>query len=122
VKKGGLSVIEVGLRKDYFTELWHLLRSKEALAIQKSRSRWLREGDVNSQYFHNLMRSRGKRNNILALEVDGEWTENPSIIRQATLDFFKTQFQSCQRRRPMLDGVVFPRLSLEENTSLSCPF
>jgi hypothetical protein len=68
------------------------------------------------------MRSRGKRNSILALEVDGGWTEDPCLIRQSTVGFFKNQFQSSQRARPLLDGVVFHVLSSEENSSLICPF
>jgi hypothetical protein len=64
----------------------------------------------------------GKRNSIKALEVDGVWTEDPCLIRQAIISFFKIQFHSFQRQRPQLAGVDFPSLSLEENLSLIRPF
>jgi hypothetical protein len=106
----GLTAAEVETRKKYFSDLWHLLKSKESLVLQKSRSRWLREGDANTSYFHSLMKSRGKRNMIRALEVDGSWVESPLLIRQAALTFFQNQFFSQHWFRPSLDGVNFPSL------------
>jgi hypothetical protein len=66
-----LSEAEVENRKDYFGELWHLLKSKESVLLQRSRTRWLREGDQNSAYFHACEKSRGNRNFLNALKVDG---------------------------------------------------
>jgi hypothetical protein len=106
----GLTAAEVETRKKHFSDLWHLLKSKESLVLQKSRSRWLREGDANTSYFHSLMKSRGKRNMIRALEVDGSWVESPLLIRQAALTFFQNQFFSQHWFRPSLDGVNFPSL------------
>jgi hypothetical protein len=66
-----LSEAEVENRKDYFGELWHLLKSKESVLLQRSRTRWLREGDQNSAYFHACEKSRGNRHFLNALKVDG---------------------------------------------------
>jgi hypothetical protein len=90
----------VELRKKHFTDIWHFLNSKESMVVYRSRSRWLREGDANSRYFHNVMNSRGKRNSIKALEVEVGWTKDPSLIRQAVVSFFKNQFQTTQWQRP----------------------
>jgi hypothetical protein len=119
---GSLSAEEVVLRRKHFFDLWHLLNSKELSAVQRSRSRWLKEGDANSRYFHSVMNSRGKRNRIMALEVGGEWSEDPLIIRQEAVSFFKNQFQNPQWQRPQLDGVPFSLVSQGENDSLIQPF
>jgi hypothetical protein len=71
------------------------------------------------RYFHNIMRYRSKRNSIKALEVEGVWTEDPCLIRQATIMFFKNQFQASHRQIQQLDGVTFPSLSLEDNYILT---
>ncbi|MCI35774.1 RNA-directed DNA polymerase (Reverse transcriptase) [Trifolium medium] len=59
-----LSDYEVERRKLLFAELWHLKKSKESLTIQRSRAKWLQEGDANSRYLHACIKSRRKRNAI----------------------------------------------------------
>jgi hypothetical protein len=117
-----LSEEEVELRKVHFRSLWHLLRSKEALLVQRSRDRWLKEGDANITYFHNCVKERGSVNALRALLVDGEWLESPPLIRQATVNFFRRHFQAVLWRRPLLEGVGFPSLSEVENEELLLPF
>lgn len=48
----GLSEEDMGLRRSNFVELWKVLKAKESLLRQKSRIQWLREGDLNSAFFH----------------------------------------------------------------------
>jgi hypothetical protein len=123
--KGELVVLseeEVDSRKRKFSELWHLLKSKDSLIVQRSRARWLKEGDANTRYFHKCLKGRRSSNSIRALQVGGVWVDTPLLIRQATIDFFKQQF--CRSRSPklLLDGISFPILSGEANTSLTLPF
>jgi hypothetical protein len=64
----GLSVEELVTRKKRFEELWILLKSKDRLEFQKSRSRWLAEGDANTGYFHACVKGRRRSNSIVALK------------------------------------------------------
>ena len=62
-----LSVEEVAYRKRLFEDFWRLAKSKESLVAQRSRAKWLKEGDTNSKYFHRCVKSRTSRNSIKAL-------------------------------------------------------
>jgi hypothetical protein len=54
--------------------------------------------------------------------VGGVWVDSPSLLRQATVNFFKQQFCGERRLRPFLDGISFPTLSEEANASLTVLF
>ncbi|MCI56490.1 RNA-directed DNA polymerase (Reverse transcriptase), partial [Trifolium medium] len=62
--------------------MWHLRKSKESMIVQRSRAKWLREGDVNSSYFHACINSRRNQNAIRALQTENGWAETPPDIRQ----------------------------------------
>ncbi|MCH88314.1 transposon TX1 putative protein, partial [Trifolium medium] len=118
----GLSEHETGRRKQLFSGMWHLKRSKESSIVQRSRARWLKEGDTNSSFFHACVKSRRNRNSILALRTKQGWIESPIDIRRAVVSFFRNHFSSVEWQRPNLDGISFSTLSLEENQMLTSPF
>jgi hypothetical protein len=76
----GLIDDEVVKRKKLFEELWQLLKSLDAMAFQRSRSKWLKEGDLNSRYFHNCIKSRTHRNRVVALWTQHGWVEGPRQV------------------------------------------
>jgi hypothetical protein len=63
----GIGYVEVAERKLMFFELWNLLKSTDALTFQRSRNKWLRDGDANSRFFHNCINARKRRNNLVSL-------------------------------------------------------
>jgi hypothetical protein len=118
----GLTVEEVALRKCRFEELWVVLKSIDASTFQRSRSRWLKEGDSNTKYFHACIKSKSRRNTISALNTSLGWVEGPNGVREATVDFFKNHYSNDVWKRPNLDGIVFPMLSEVDNNHLIAPF
>ncbi|KAK2407515.1 hypothetical protein QL285_043126 [Trifolium repens] len=121
-EQAALSVGEVELRKNLFSQMWHCKLSKVSVLAQRSRMWWLREGDTNSRYFHTCINSRGKKNFIKALRVGDDWCESPTSIRSAVVTFFQQHFASDQWCRPRLDGIEFPSLNEEDNRWLVRPF
>ncbi|GAU38725.1 hypothetical protein TSUD_396540 [Trifolium subterraneum] len=73
---GQLSLEDDRARKLCQESMWKLLRFKETQIFQRSRSRWLQEGDANTNFFHNSVRQRRRRNLILALRVENRWVES----------------------------------------------
>jgi hypothetical protein len=118
----GLSSIEVALRKELFIEFWKLQKYKEANLFQRSRSKWLLQGDANSRFFHGCIKARSRRNSIVALKVDNVWLESPPLIREAVVSFFTNHFMTKTSIRPNIDGVYFPTISPDDNGSLTAPF
>jgi hypothetical protein len=119
---GGLSDAEVATRKRLFEELWEVLKIIDASIFQRSRSKWLREGDTNSKYFHGCINARKRMNTISAINTPHGWVEGSVGVREATVSFFKNHFSSEGWTRPTLDGVEFPVLSEDDNLMLIAPF
>lgn len=109
-------------RKLKFADLWKLLKSKEASLVQRSKSKWLKEGDENSKFFHKSVKLRANQNLIRALQVEGGWVQTPEEVREAVVEYLERQVTTTYWERPRLDGVAFEILSDGENRDLIAPF
>jgi hypothetical protein len=121
-EQGLLSTSEVEERKKLFGDLWRLLKSKDVLAVQRSRSKWLKEGDTNSKYFHGCLKARERKNSISCLRVRNRWIDSTPEIVEEVSSFFKNHFSSSPWPRPKLDGVHFPSVTEEGNGLLLASF
>ena len=59
-----LSLQEVITRKQLQEDLWVAAQTHESLLRQKARSRWVKEGDCNSRYFHLLVNASRRSNSL----------------------------------------------------------
>ena len=55
---------------------------------QKSRLLWLKEGDANTKFFHNIMYSRRRVNSIFSLSTNGAIVEGDEGIRGLVFNHF----------------------------------
>lgn len=93
-------------RKLKFQELWQLCKAKEVVWFQRSRSKWLKEEDVNSKFFHRSVKLGSTRNAIKALRLDDAWIQSPSDVRRVVVDYFRRQVLNTPWEHPKLDGVM----------------
>jgi len=121
-EEGVFSDFEVASRKFKFEDLWRLLKAKDSLIVQRSRSKWLKEGDANSKFFHYCLELRSSRNAIKALKVNDGWVVSPSDVRRKVVGYFTEHVEASTWERPKLDGVNFSKLSEAENVFLVAPF
>lgn len=70
----GLDEIEIIHRKECTTDLFRSMSLRNSLNAQKARKRWLQEGDLNSKFFHRTVNFRRKKNEIIGLNLNGQWT------------------------------------------------
>jgi hypothetical protein len=121
-EEGVLSEGEVLDRKQKFEELWHILKAKDAMIVQRSRSKWIKEGDANTRFFHNCLKLRSSRNAIKALKDGDGWVVSPFDVRRKVVNYFTNHVLNCRWERPTLDGVNFEKLSEGDNGVLVAPF
>jgi hypothetical protein len=103
-------------------EFWEQIHFKESILRQKSRSKWIQEGDSNTRFFHASVKGRCRRNQIVKLKKGDGWIEGVEEIKNEAKDHFSKHFTEEWMSRPFLQGIEFNSLSAEENESLLAPF
>ncbi|CAJ2667257.1 unnamed protein product [Trifolium pratense] len=107
-----------GLNKEF----WMQLHFKDSLLKQKSRSKWVKEGDSNTKFFHQTLKGRRRNNQLVALRDGDKWVQGVDEIKYFVKNYFANNFTEEWRNRPTLDGLSFNSLSEEDNSSLLSPF
>ncbi|GKV02160.1 hypothetical protein SLEP1_g14627 [Rubroshorea leprosula] len=73
-----LDEFEILQRQEGFQKMWEIMRKREVIWKQKSRSNWVRVGDANTRFFHRVANGRKAQNHITGLMCDGSWVEEPT--------------------------------------------
>jgi len=89
---------------------------------QKSRLLWLKEGDVNSMFFHDIMSSRRRTNSIVSLSVNGTVVYGGADVRSLVFNHFSSHFRSVDVERPSVSNLDFKMLKLGQCGELIKPF
>jgi len=103
-------------------ELFSLSQINSSICWQQSRMQWLREGDANSKFFHNIMSSRRCRNAIPFFLVNGVLVEGVANVRSTVFNHFSAHFQSTSVSRPSMENLHFKSLSVPQGVDLIKPF
>ncbi|GLT87099.1 hypothetical protein SLE2022_051990 [Rubroshorea leprosula] len=113
---------EILQRQEGFQNMWDILRKREVIWKQKSRSKWVREGDANTRFFHRIANGRKAQNHITGLWCDGCWVEEPIQVKKEVVNYFSKLFQADTWNRPKPYGVNFKQISTEDKQWLERPF
>jgi hypothetical protein len=117
-----LSEEEKVRRSQLSRELEASLLQEEISWRQKSRIRWLKEGDKCTKFFHQVANANRRNNSIDSLVVNGSATSDMAIIGDHIVNYYDTLFTEPLNWRPRLDNLEFDRLSDSEALSLEDPF
>ena len=70
-------------------------KEEEIYCCQKARSKWLKEGDRNTAYFHASVGARRKKNTISCLQrKNGNWYETTKDMEEEICSFYQNIFKS----------------------------
>ncbi|GKV38927.1 hypothetical protein SLEP1_g46780 [Rubroshorea leprosula] len=113
---------EIVKRQEGFSEIWDVLRKKELIWKQKSRSKWVRERDANTHFFHRVAKGRRAHNNIAGLMYERAWIDDPNLVKNEVCRYFRSLFQGESWNRPKPGDIRFQQISEEKNNWLERPF
>lgn len=101
-----------------------VLQEKEIMWSQRAKSLWLREGDINTKFFHGKANSRRKTNTILKLkDRDGRICTNDEDISSIVMDYFQDIFSSCQPNVDLLpEECIQCKISAGNKACLEKPY
>ncbi|XP_028193184.1 uncharacterized protein LOC114378756 [Glycine soja] len=74
---------------------------------EKARSRWIKEGDCNSCYFHLLMSANRRNNSIKGVMLDGTWIDEPQKVKEEEEEVRQAIWDCGSERCPGPDGFNF---------------
>lgn len=99
------------------------LYQEECLWFQKSRGRWISDGDRNTKYNHSKTIIRRRRNKILSLRNEvGDWVDEPKALKHMVRDFYINLYKEEQPTRdPMISWDTFPMNLEADQSGLSSP-
>ncbi|XP_058746250.1 uncharacterized protein LOC131619128 [Vicia villosa] len=101
--------------------MWLNMKVKDNMLFQKSRVRWDRERDLNSKYFHSILKARKRCNFIGSIVTDRGVVEEVGVLRRRLGGILRQSSQSISER-PLLKGIHFNSISIADKRDLEVHF
>ena len=104
-------------------ELDEVLSREEISWRQKVRTKWVKDGDVNSSYFHKVANGKRRKSWIKELELDrGRVVRNVDLISKEITNFYKELYTEEVMERPFLEGLDWDPIESTKAAWLERPF
>ena len=122
-QEGNLNLDLVSERTLRRKELEDLLLKEEVQWRQKSRVKWIKEGDCNSKFFHRVATGRRSRKFIKSLISErGETLNNIEVISEEIVNFFGNLYSKPEGDSWKIEGIDWAPISEESAIWLDRPF
>jgi hypothetical protein len=116
-----LSTQQIELKNQSNAKIASLHREEELKWYQRSKSKFILEGDSNTRYFHSVDNGRHRKNNIHSLVQDKGTIEGLDNLKSYVTNYYKNLFGSPEEGNFYMDETRtedIPQVSIEENTLL----
>lgn len=116
-----LTASEQNVRGALLKDLHDILKAEEATWSQRSREKWLAEGDSNTAFFHRVASHRRRTNRITSLVIDSSVMDNQRDIIRETAEHFKGLLREVEEQHVSMDwDVLYPHTT--DMVGLEDPF
>jgi hypothetical protein len=107
--EGSRALVEEEIQKklEIVSELERCLLLEEVCWRQKSRVKWLKEGDKCTKFFHFIANSNRRYNCIDSLLIGDSISSNPAEIGEHVVQFYQDLLSEKHSWRPRLDDLSF---------------
>ena len=89
---------------------------------QLSRELWLREGDINTGYFHRMANAHRRRNTMDRIKVSGVWLSEEQEVRTGIVEVFQQLLTEDSEWKADIGGLFLDQISQQEADTLELPF
>ncbi|CAL1354334.1 unnamed protein product [Linum trigynum] len=105
-------------------ELDQVLEQEEVYWFQRSREKWVQQGERNTGYFHQQAIIRRRKNKIDSLKgPNGEWISDYQELAAMVFNSVASLFvQDNDNYKDLMPKMAFPRINQEDLTILLRPF
>lgn len=106
----GLQLDEINRMDEIKLLLARKEKMEELAWKQKSRKKWLKEGDISTKYFHTLANQHRRCNFLEEMWVDGVKHKGNENIGEAAREHLMCLYEEEFAVRPQLDGLNFKKI------------
>ncbi|KAJ0578263.1 putative RNA-directed DNA polymerase [Helianthus annuus] len=117
-----LSEEESWILEECRTRIDVLNEAKSKDLKQRARVKWAALGDDNTGFFHRVINGRRSSNAIPGIDVNGEWTTKPSIVKREVLRHFRSHFSESCSDRPKIICDTLKTVPIQLGDELVQPF
>lgn len=89
---------------------------------QRSKTRWVVNGDDNSKFFHGYVNINKRKNKIVALMINGKWSTGINKLKNEAFSFFQNKFSEQWVSRPKLVNPNIKFIDMMDAIRLEAPF
>ncbi|XVE95789.1 hypothetical protein REPUB_Repub02eG0163900 [Reevesia pubescens] len=101
-------------------ELWNLYRCEERSWSQKSRMKWVQEGDRNTKFFHIVATARRRTNFISSLKFQDRVIDNPENLKEAIALHFELHFNNSNELTLLYGNALLAELIHQNPFAKQC--
>lgn len=110
--------------KDLENQLDELLKQEELWWSQRAKAHWLKNGDLNTKYFHQKASQRKRKNTITSIQDNsGNTWQESTKLNSIFIDYFNNIFNSSyDHYDDVIFNVVNNRITIQDYNFLNTPF